>query len=310
MLGKMLPPQNSTQSVQWVPDEEVNECPMCGRRFNNISLRKHHCRACGKVVCGNCSNNLMVLPGGRTRERVCDDCHTFHLHGQAASLTENMSKNREVQAVLKANLNEKHRQVEGYKEFLRDVAGVAAMGDGGGTISGCNEEDFNSPSPSPTSSVRGPPLDSSSTGGDPGDSPACSEMRTLEGHARRRWTQVCTDLWQNSAEIDRLRHENKETEGKYAAKYGEVQRLEKHVQSLEADLRDCPIVISERDQLGQKNLLLQRELEGLTRRMQALQADRPTSSFSSSFSSLASSDVPDAIRRHCRDRARNACALM
>jgi hypothetical protein len=35
----------------WVPDEAVVECPLCKEPFT-FFFRRHHCRACGKVVCG------------------------------------------------------------------------------------------------------------------------------------------------------------------------------------------------------------------------------------------------------------------
>ena len=38
------------QVVGWEPKEMVNACPFCDRNFG-FTLRKHHCRICGRVIC-------------------------------------------------------------------------------------------------------------------------------------------------------------------------------------------------------------------------------------------------------------------
>ncbi|CAG8567217.1 544_t:CDS:10 [Cetraspora pellucida] len=70
----------------WVPDAEADRCMNCSEVFT-LFLRKHHCRACGKVVCHTCSTRVMyryshyynfVIPGSSEREdkiaRACDPC--------------------------------------------------------------------------------------------------------------------------------------------------------------------------------------------------------------------------------------------
>lgn len=48
--------------VPWQDDATVNECPFCQQPFSQYSLRRHHCRICGRVVCGDpatgCSNEI------------------------------------------------------------------------------------------------------------------------------------------------------------------------------------------------------------------------------------------------------------
>lgn len=44
----------------WTPDEVVSKCNCCESQFS-ITRRKHHCRACGEVVCKNCSEHLLPL---------------------------------------------------------------------------------------------------------------------------------------------------------------------------------------------------------------------------------------------------------
>ncbi|SCU98555.1 LAFA_0G18734g1_1 [Lachancea sp. 'fantastica'] len=49
--------------VPWTPDDLAIACTSCRRQFG-LTLRKHHCRLCGKLVCDNaitkCSNNIPV----------------------------------------------------------------------------------------------------------------------------------------------------------------------------------------------------------------------------------------------------------
>ncbi|SCU82282.1 LANO_0B05710g1_1 [Lachancea nothofagi CBS 11611] len=50
--------------VPWTPDHFVLTCCICLKSFG-LTLRKHHCRLCGKIVCDdvntNCSNQIPVL---------------------------------------------------------------------------------------------------------------------------------------------------------------------------------------------------------------------------------------------------------
>ena len=48
--------------VPWEDDATVNECPFCQQPFSQYTLRRHHCRTCGRVVCGDpataCSSEI------------------------------------------------------------------------------------------------------------------------------------------------------------------------------------------------------------------------------------------------------------
>lgn len=39
--------------VPWEDDTTVSECPFCHQPFSQYSFRRHHCRICGRVVCGD-----------------------------------------------------------------------------------------------------------------------------------------------------------------------------------------------------------------------------------------------------------------
>lgn len=64
----------------WKPDSEVSYCSDCRRAFNIIN-RRHHCRKCGDIFCGQCTNYTARLdqdchfnPKG-VISRVCRLCH-------------------------------------------------------------------------------------------------------------------------------------------------------------------------------------------------------------------------------------------
>jgi len=68
--GKRL----STMAPVWVPDSEAKTCTVCGGKFT-FTNRRHHCRQCGCLVCGTCSNYKKFLPGqGKSKQRVCEKC--------------------------------------------------------------------------------------------------------------------------------------------------------------------------------------------------------------------------------------------
>eukprot|EP01097_Dermamoeba_algensis_P001007 TRINITY_DN1376_c0_g1_i2.p1 TRINITY_DN1376_c0_g1~~TRINITY_DN1376_c0_g1_i2.p1 ORF type:complete len:248 (-),score=32.21 TRINITY_DN1376_c0_g1_i2:393-1136(-) len=60
---------------QWAPDDLANECFKCRVGFSFI-VRRHHCRHCGQVFCGECTNNKIAVPrlDFPTPVRVCDEC--------------------------------------------------------------------------------------------------------------------------------------------------------------------------------------------------------------------------------------------
>lgn len=59
----------------WIPDHEAPVCMHCDTRFTVIK-RRHHCRACGKVLCASCCNMKAQLAYMEWKEaRVCSICH-------------------------------------------------------------------------------------------------------------------------------------------------------------------------------------------------------------------------------------------
>ncbi|XP_065350137.1 FYVE, RhoGEF and PH domain-containing protein 6-like [Cloeon dipterum] len=60
----------------WIPDDRVTTCQNCAVREFSLTHRRHHCRACGYVVCGECSTNKALLRYIQYQAaRVCDKCY-------------------------------------------------------------------------------------------------------------------------------------------------------------------------------------------------------------------------------------------
>nr|KAF6371163.1 WD repeat and FYVE domain containing 2 [Myotis myotis] len=72
------------ETPEWL---DSDSCQKCDQPFfwnfkqmwdsRKIGLRQHHCRKCGKAVCGKCSSKRSSIPlmGFEFEVRVCDSCH-------------------------------------------------------------------------------------------------------------------------------------------------------------------------------------------------------------------------------------------
>ncbi|CAH0473560.1 unnamed protein product [Peronospora belbahrii] len=69
-----LPRLDVIQNTSWVNDEDRFSCHICNKRFNMFK-RKHHCRACGEVICNSCSLYHRIQSRSM---RVCVSCVAFH----------------------------------------------------------------------------------------------------------------------------------------------------------------------------------------------------------------------------------------
>ncbi|KAM6895621.1 FYVE, RhoGEF and PH domain-containing protein 4-like [Xenentodon cancila] len=66
------------RAPRWIRDNEVTLCMMCKEPFNAITRRRHHCRACGFVVCWKCSDNKVALEyDGNKLNKVCKACYSI-----------------------------------------------------------------------------------------------------------------------------------------------------------------------------------------------------------------------------------------
>lgn len=67
----------------WVPDNMAGQCMQCQQKFTMIK-RRHHCRACGKVLCSVCCSQRFHLQFANEPEsRVCVQCFMILTERQA-----------------------------------------------------------------------------------------------------------------------------------------------------------------------------------------------------------------------------------
>jgi len=66
---------NRIEAPIWVPDETALNCTQCNENFTLLN-RRHHCRKCGALVCGKCSEKKFKLPVSDFKPvRVCNYCY-------------------------------------------------------------------------------------------------------------------------------------------------------------------------------------------------------------------------------------------
>ncbi|CAE7738994.1 Hydin, partial [Symbiodinium sp. CCMP2456] len=190
----------ATGTVEWVPDDQVSECPLCTRRFSTTK-RKHHCRACGRVVCGSCSSNQIYLPSHRKEERVCDRCFDLLQHDKGVPMNESFLENKQLETSLKSDLREKQLQEEWFRGFLLKVRGDA--GDASGSEQGPSSE---------------------------------AEQRALLAGARNRWTQACARAGKQKAETEALQTRVEALDRECAEKQEAIAKLTRSIKTMESTL--------------------------------------------------------------------------
>lgn len=324
------PDFSNGENVDWIPDEEVRECPICSRKFQPFLVPKHHCRACGRVVCGSCSNNSIYLPSKGSKQRVCDPCHEWRKNDKSATLTENLSNNRQVEISLKSDLKDKHQQAEWFKHFLVQIAGEA-------NVSASNYVMLPSPrgqGGSLESSVVSVPsveeVQVAASAGADGDAArlqassgmledlaelpdslraaigglADSEVQFLIVRARRRWHEVCAELAAAKAENGRLLEDCEALDRECHKSMASEKELNKAIKNMEKELNNRAMHEALRDQLRLKTIEQQEELDGLKERILTLEATRPSSqgSFLSGLRGASFTSDMDGSRGSCTER--------
>lgn len=68
--------KNVDVAPQWIPDRSAETCMRCRKAKFTMVNRRHHCRQCGFVICGDCSKNRYKLPSQSEEPlRVCNECY-------------------------------------------------------------------------------------------------------------------------------------------------------------------------------------------------------------------------------------------
>lgn len=77
VLGSLGPGAKDAPSRDyWVDDAKCKACYECEAPFG-LLVRRHHCRICGRIFCGNCTASSVppAHEGGEQQwQRVCNYC--------------------------------------------------------------------------------------------------------------------------------------------------------------------------------------------------------------------------------------------
>lgn len=289
------PPKPTAGS--WVPDE-VNECPSCNAKFS-LTLRRHHCRACGRVFCGRCTDNRIGLSGPEKESRVCDSCYEKRMNSTTAALTEDRANtNRLIEQSLKAALKEKHEQAEWFRRFMKEVGDARGQTRSGVDIHGLEAND--------------------AADGTVALSP---RLVALVRDARDSWAEAFRTLREDAEENERLAEVCDALEQHCDSQSAAAKRTQDAIRGMESELVRRAQVEAERDRLDLKTRSTQTELAGLNERIEALEILRAppsesvlrtiSGSFASSFTGMtsASSDAGGGGRPSA-DRCTRRCVLM
>ncbi|XP_011198660.2 zinc finger FYVE domain-containing protein 9 [Bactrocera dorsalis] len=102
----------------WVPDNMATGCMQCHAKFTMIK-RRHHCRACGKVLCSVCCSQKFKLEflSNTAESRVCLQCFLILTQrqqgGGVVGSEVNAGVDNEVASAVVANTNAAADQTEG-----------------------------------------------------------------------------------------------------------------------------------------------------------------------------------------------------
>ncbi|XP_041349454.1 FYVE, RhoGEF and PH domain-containing protein 1-like [Gigantopelta aegis] len=68
-----------TRAPQWVADDQATYCMVCDKGFSTLR-RRHHCRACGWVICNKCCRSAPLAYLDNKLDRVCTKCYSVLVH--------------------------------------------------------------------------------------------------------------------------------------------------------------------------------------------------------------------------------------
>ncbi|KAM9310593.1 pleckstrin homology domain-containing family F member 2 isoform 1-T1 [Pholidichthys leucotaenia] len=97
LLQKSGKTPNKDHAAVWIPDSEASKCMCCKEvKFTTVN-RRHHCRKCGYVVCGPCSEKKYLLPSQSSKPvRVCKDCYRQLTSGSLSPSPDSIDRPRSI----------------------------------------------------------------------------------------------------------------------------------------------------------------------------------------------------------------------
>jgi len=82
--------QRQVYAPIWQPDNSKSHCTNCNGRFTILN-RRHHCRCCGILICGKCTQQTLLSSRNTVR---CGNCISTEIQGELPSClgTDGMAK--------------------------------------------------------------------------------------------------------------------------------------------------------------------------------------------------------------------------
>ncbi|CAC5395607.1 FYCO1 [Mytilus coruscus] len=77
---------------KWLDEKDITQCMQCRTDFS-FTIRKHHCRICGRVFCYQCSDNWMQTAHSSKKSRACRMCFEKTKQLEDDTLRSNNSEN-------------------------------------------------------------------------------------------------------------------------------------------------------------------------------------------------------------------------
>ncbi|XP_057368871.1 rab GTPase-binding effector protein 1-like [Daphnia carinata] len=65
--------RQSEKELRWQYEEDIDQCAECRQTFG-VAKRKHHCRHCCQIFCGDCLRKTVTSGPNKRQSRVCNVC--------------------------------------------------------------------------------------------------------------------------------------------------------------------------------------------------------------------------------------------
>jgi len=122
--------------MYWMDDNYCESCYSCGSKFTLV-LRKHHCRICGQIFCGACSNDRITgkfFGYSTPRVRCCESCSSESITFLTSTKSATRRRGIAAQEVTKAlygvlqSTMEDSKEVEGHIDNKLEPNGSSFSG--------------------------------------------------------------------------------------------------------------------------------------------------------------------------------------
>lgn len=229
----------------WLNDEKVPNCPVCNQAFS-MTFRRHHCKNCGGLVCGDCSNHWVRLPKNPTwgKVRVCDKCSDSIREEHTTCFEEDLAVNAEIIARIKEALKHMHQECDSYKMVLVKLEAEASGN------SSFLEQYLKDP--------EGPDYN----------------FEALRAKVQERWDSLMQNLEDQSTTRVQLEGRCLQARDRLREQKRKVFDLQVEKEKLEAQARAVDRARAERDELARQEALLEEEVAVARRQVQELEQQR------------------------------------